>query len=84
MSSPLCLCQDEDEFPELATGGAAQRNTKPEPTPAHTQTQPKMPKHLVIRTIVWATPLTQKDILFGTYGCLHGLLKGVSVLSTVG
>ena len=38
-----CLClhhQDEDEFPELASGGAPVRN-KPEPV------QPKMPKGLV-------------------------------------
>ncbi|XP_016141258.1 selenocysteine insertion sequence-binding protein 2-like [Sinocyclocheilus grahami] len=32
--------QDEDEFPDLATGGAAQRN-KPEPV------QPKLPKNLL-------------------------------------
>lgn len=39
--------QDEDEFPDLATGGAAQRGTKPESAPAQTHTQPKLPKNLV-------------------------------------
>ncbi|XP_076027370.1 selenocysteine insertion sequence-binding protein 2-like isoform X2 [Genypterus blacodes] len=39
--------EDEDEFPDLATGGAAPRNPKPESTPAQTQTQPKLPKSLL-------------------------------------
>ncbi|KAM3876749.1 selenocysteine insertion sequence-binding protein 2-like [Diretmus argenteus] len=39
--------EDEDEFPELATGGGVQRSTKPESTPVHTQTQPKLPKNLL-------------------------------------
>ncbi|XP_071345196.1 selenocysteine insertion sequence-binding protein 2-like isoform X1 [Trachinotus anak] len=37
--------EDEDEFPDLATGGAVQRNTKPDP--AQTHTQPKLPKNLL-------------------------------------
>uniref|UniRef100_UPI003AACD4F1 selenocysteine insertion sequence-binding protein 2-like n=1 Tax=Centroberyx gerrardi TaxID=166262 RepID=UPI003AACD4F1 len=39
--------EDEDEFPDLATGGAVQRNTKPESSPVQTQTQPKLPKNLL-------------------------------------
>ncbi|XP_018539089.1 selenocysteine insertion sequence-binding protein 2-like isoform X2 [Lates calcarifer] len=39
--------EDEDEFPDLATGGAAQRGTKPESAPAQTHTQPKLPKNLL-------------------------------------
>lgn len=43
----LHVCQDEDEFPDLATGGAVQRSTKAESTAAQTHTQPKLPKNLV-------------------------------------
>lgn len=43
----LHVCQDEEEFPDLATGGAAQRSTKSESTPAQAHTQPKLPKNLV-------------------------------------
>ncbi|KAM4602534.1 selenocysteine insertion sequence-binding protein 2-like isoform 2-T2 [Polymixia lowei] len=39
--------EDQDEFPELATGGAVQRSTKPESNPSQTQTQPKLPKNLL-------------------------------------
>ncbi|KAL7405438.1 hypothetical protein ABVT39_000743 [Epinephelus coioides] len=39
--------EDEDEFPDLATGGAVQRSTKPESTAAQTHTQPKLPKNLL-------------------------------------
>ncbi|XP_041643776.1 selenocysteine insertion sequence-binding protein 2-like [Cheilinus undulatus] len=39
--------EDEEEFPDLATGGAAQRSAKQEPTPAQTHTQPKLPKNLL-------------------------------------
>ncbi|KAM6950386.1 selenocysteine insertion sequence-binding protein 2-like isoform 2-T2 [Lycodopsis pacificus] len=39
--------EDEDEFPDLATGGAAQRSTKPESTSAQTHAQPKLPKNLL-------------------------------------
>ncbi|KAM9408388.1 selenocysteine insertion sequence-binding protein 2-like isoform 2-T2 [Pholidichthys leucotaenia] len=39
--------EDEDEFPDLATGGSVQRNNKPESTPAQTHTQPKLPKNLL-------------------------------------
>ncbi|XP_067105061.1 selenocysteine insertion sequence-binding protein 2-like isoform X3 [Osmerus mordax] len=37
--------EDEDEFPELVTGAAALRNSKPEPNPA--QSQAKLPKNLL-------------------------------------
>lgn len=43
----LYFCQDEDEFPDLATGGGVQRSKQLESTPAQTQTQPKLPKNLV-------------------------------------
>lgn len=43
----LPVCQDEDEFPDLATGGGVQRSNKPESTPSQTLTQPKLPKNLV-------------------------------------
>uniref|UniRef100_A0A3Q0SRE9 SECIS binding protein 2 like n=1 Tax=Amphilophus citrinellus TaxID=61819 RepID=A0A3Q0SRE9_AMPCI len=39
--------EDEDEFPDLASGGAAQRSNKSESTPAQTHTQPKLPKNLL-------------------------------------
>ncbi|XP_029943874.1 selenocysteine insertion sequence-binding protein 2-like isoform X4 [Salarias fasciatus] len=41
--------EDEDEFPELPTGGAVQRNNKPDSAqpPAQTHTQPKLPKNLL-------------------------------------
>ncbi|XP_036950450.1 selenocysteine insertion sequence-binding protein 2-like isoform X2 [Acanthopagrus latus] len=39
--------EDEDEFPDLATGGAVQHNTKPESAAAQTHTQPKLPKNLL-------------------------------------
>ncbi|XP_007563995.1 selenocysteine insertion sequence-binding protein 2-like isoform X2 [Poecilia formosa] len=39
--------EDEDEFPDLAAGGSVQRSTKPEPAPAQTHTQPKLPKNLL-------------------------------------
>nr|XP_046248714.1 selenocysteine insertion sequence-binding protein 2-like isoform X2 [Scatophagus argus] len=39
--------EDEDEFPDLAAGGTVQRSTKPESTPAQTNTQPKLPKNLL-------------------------------------
>ncbi|XP_037342443.2 selenocysteine insertion sequence-binding protein 2-like isoform X3 [Pungitius pungitius] len=39
--------EDEDEFPDLASGGAAQRCTKAESTPAQTHAQPKLPKNLL-------------------------------------
>ncbi|CAN9506680.1 unnamed protein product [Ophioblennius macclurei] len=41
--------EDEDEFPELPTGGAAQRNNKPDAAqiPAQTHAQPKLPKNLL-------------------------------------
>ncbi|XP_068176637.1 selenocysteine insertion sequence-binding protein 2-like isoform X2 [Antennarius striatus] len=39
--------EDEDEFPDLVTGGAVQHNTKPESTPAQTNTQAKLPKALL-------------------------------------
>ncbi|AWP01369.1 putative selenocysteine insertion sequence-binding protein 2-like [Scophthalmus maximus] len=39
--------EDEDEFPDLAAGGAVQRSTKPESAPAPTHTQPKLPKNLL-------------------------------------
>lgn len=39
--------EDEDEFPDLASGGGAQRSNKPESTPAQTHTQPKLPKNLL-------------------------------------
>ncbi|KAF7666614.1 hypothetical protein LDENG_00099290 [Lucifuga dentata] len=39
--------EDEDEFPDLAAGASVQHNTKPESTPAQTQTQPKLPKNLL-------------------------------------
>lgn len=41
------FCQDEDEFPDLATGGSVQRSNKPESAPPQTHTQPKLPKNLV-------------------------------------
>lgn len=43
----LRILQDEDEFPDLAAGGSVLRNNKPEPAPAQTHTQPKLPKNLV-------------------------------------
>nr|XP_057945466.1 selenocysteine insertion sequence-binding protein 2-like isoform X2 [Doryrhamphus excisus] len=39
--------EDEDEFPDLPTGGAAHRVTKVEPTPAQTHMQPKLHKNLL-------------------------------------
>ncbi|XP_042254841.1 selenocysteine insertion sequence-binding protein 2-like isoform X1 [Thunnus maccoyii] len=39
--------EDEEEFPDLATGGAAQRSAKSESIPAQTHTQPKLPKNLL-------------------------------------
>ncbi|XP_034049583.1 selenocysteine insertion sequence-binding protein 2-like isoform X3 [Thalassophryne amazonica] len=39
--------EDEDEFPDLAAGAAAQRNGKQDSTPVQTQTQPKLPKTLL-------------------------------------
>lgn len=39
--------EDEDEFPDLATGGAVQRSTKPDSAAAQTHTQPKLPKNLL-------------------------------------
>ncbi|XP_040015569.1 selenocysteine insertion sequence-binding protein 2-like isoform X1 [Xiphias gladius] len=39
--------EDEDEFPDLATGGAVQRSNKPESASAQTHTQPKLPKNLL-------------------------------------
>ncbi|XP_015231119.1 PREDICTED: selenocysteine insertion sequence-binding protein 2-like isoform X1 [Cyprinodon variegatus] len=39
--------EDEDEFPDLAAGGSVLRNNKPEPAPAQTHTQPKLPKNLL-------------------------------------
>jgi len=45
------VVQDEDEFPDLATGGAAQRN-KPDPV------QPKLPK-----TLVSVSPAGQNTLL---------------------
>lgn len=39
--------EDEDEFPDLASGGAAQRSNKSESTPAQTHTQAKLPKNLL-------------------------------------
>ncbi|XP_031162081.1 selenocysteine insertion sequence-binding protein 2-like isoform X2 [Sander lucioperca] len=39
--------EDEDEFPDLTTGGAVQRSTKPESTSAQTHAQPKLPKNLL-------------------------------------
>lgn len=41
------ICQDEDELPDLANGGGVQRISKPEPSPAQTHIQPKLPKNLV-------------------------------------
>lgn len=49
----LCSRQDEDEFPDLASGGAAQRCTKAESTSAQTHAQPKLPKNLVRECAVW-------------------------------
>lgn len=43
----LSLCQDEDEFPDLANGRGVQRNTKPESNSTQTHTQPQLPKNLV-------------------------------------
>ncbi|KAM3625564.1 uncharacterized protein V6R79_014128 [Siganus canaliculatus] len=40
--------EDEEEFPDLASGGGGQRSSnKPEPAPAQTHTQPKLPKNLL-------------------------------------
>ncbi|KAG7483170.1 hypothetical protein JOB18_041755 [Solea senegalensis] len=39
--------EDEDEFPDLATGSTVQRSTKPESVPTQTHTQPKLPKNLL-------------------------------------
>ncbi|XP_037651733.1 selenocysteine insertion sequence-binding protein 2-like isoform X2 [Sebastes umbrosus] len=39
--------EDEDEFPDLATGAAAQRNTKPESSAAQTHAQHKLHKNLL-------------------------------------
>ncbi|XP_026175743.1 selenocysteine insertion sequence-binding protein 2-like isoform X2 [Mastacembelus armatus] len=39
--------EDEDEFPDLGTGGSVQRSNKPESTPAQTHMQPKLPKNLL-------------------------------------
>ncbi|XP_068426576.1 selenocysteine insertion sequence-binding protein 2-like isoform X2 [Clinocottus analis] len=39
--------EDEDEFPDLATGGAAQRSNKADSTSAQTHAQPKLPKNLL-------------------------------------
>ncbi|XP_068613621.1 selenocysteine insertion sequence-binding protein 2-like [Brachionichthys hirsutus] len=39
--------EDEDEFPDLVTGGAAQRNIKPESTQGQTNTQAKLSKSLL-------------------------------------
>ncbi|XP_054472109.1 selenocysteine insertion sequence-binding protein 2-like isoform X1 [Anoplopoma fimbria] len=39
--------EDEDEFPDLATGAAAQRSSKPESSSAQTHAQPKLPKNLL-------------------------------------
>lgn len=49
--------QDTEELPGLANGGAAvQRCAKPDPNPAQTNAQPKIPKNLV-REVVgkWST-----------------------------
>lgn len=43
----LHLCQDEDEFPNIASGEAVKRTIKAESATAQTHTQPKMPKNLV-------------------------------------
>lgn len=43
----LHLCQDEDEFPNIASGEAVKRTIKSESATAQTHTQPKMPKNLV-------------------------------------
>lgn len=45
-SEPLYF-EDEDEFPDLTTGGAVQRSNKPESASAQTHTQPKLPKNLL-------------------------------------
>ncbi|XP_062263065.1 selenocysteine insertion sequence-binding protein 2-like isoform X4 [Platichthys flesus] len=39
--------EDEDEFPDLPSGGAVRRSTKPEAAPAQIHTQPKLPKNLL-------------------------------------
>ena len=49
MMSLLISCQDEDEFPELAPSGSAQRNAKADSNT--TQTQAKIHKNLV-RTLL--------------------------------
>uniref|UniRef100_A0A4W5LJF7 Uncharacterized protein n=1 Tax=Hucho hucho TaxID=62062 RepID=A0A4W5LJF7_9TELE len=41
------LFQDEDEFPELVSGGGAQRNIKPDPNPSQNQHQTKLTKNLL-------------------------------------
>ena len=45
MMSLLLSCQDEDEFPELAPSGSAQRSAKADSSTA--QTQAKIHKNLV-------------------------------------
>lgn len=62
------ICQDEDEFPDLASGGTVQRSSKPESTPVQTQTQAKLPKNLVREITFWIIPLWRlsvRVILFG-------------------
>ncbi|KAF3686647.1 Selenocysteine insertion sequence-binding protein 2-like [Channa argus] len=39
--------EDEDEFPDLPTGGGVQRSNKSESSSAQTHTQPKLPKNLL-------------------------------------
>ncbi|XP_034727006.1 selenocysteine insertion sequence-binding protein 2-like isoform X2 [Etheostoma cragini] len=39
--------EDEDEFPDLTTGGAVQRSTKPESASAQTHAHAKLPKNLL-------------------------------------
>ncbi|KAL1007563.1 hypothetical protein UPYG_G00088420 [Umbra pygmaea] len=39
--------EDEEEFPELVSGGGAPRNTRPEPTPSQNQNQTRITKNLL-------------------------------------
>uniref|UniRef100_A0A667Y7E0 SECIS binding protein 2 like n=1 Tax=Myripristis murdjan TaxID=586833 RepID=A0A667Y7E0_9TELE len=51
--------EDEDEFPDLASGGTVQRSTKPESTPVQTQTQlDNLPENSPINIVQTPIPIT--------------------------
>ncbi|KAM9860804.1 selenocysteine insertion sequence-binding protein 2-like isoform 2-T2 [Aulostomus maculatus] len=47
LTPELLYFEDEEEFPDLATGGTSQRSTKSESTPSQAHVQPKLPKNLL-------------------------------------